>query len=329
MDGDPASIPAVHMTGASAGEWPEARQLAEQLVGHGGSSVRAVLLYGSRLLRTNPDRHSALDFVVIVDAYRPFYAGLAEADELHRPVGLMTWLAGVLAPNVIAYAPGGGREGIAKCLVVSRDHFARALSADPPDHFLLGRMVQRIGVVWTADPDDEAWVTERLRTAHAHVLDWIAPWLDGPTDAAGVGRRLLEVCYQGEFRPESKGRAGSVFEAQADHFVSALTPGLDAAVADGRLRRDDGRYVLADPVSPAERRRWTRHFRRSKARTTLRWFKHTVTFSNWLPYVVRKVERHTGRTIELTLLERKLPLLFLWPRAIHVLLTRPRRELKP
>jgi hypothetical protein len=48
-----------------------------------------------------------------------------------------------------------------------------------------------------------------------------------------------------------------------------------------------------------------------------------VTFANWLPYVVRKVERHTGRTIELTRLERKLPLLFLWPRAFHVLLTKP------
>jgi hypothetical protein len=70
-----------------------------------------------------------------------------------------------------------------------------------------------------------------------------------------------------------------------------------------------------------------RYFRRSKARATLRWLKHVVTFSNWLPYVVRKVERHTGRTIELTTLERKLPLIFLWPRAIHVLVTRPRREI--
>ena len=58
------------------------------------------------------------------------------------------------------------------------------------------------------------------------------------------------------------------------------------------------------------------------------WFKHMVTFANWLPYIVRKVERHTGRTIELTPLERKLPLIFLWPRAIHVLLTRPRREIE-
>ena len=89
----------------------------------------------------------------------------------------------------------------------------------------------------------------------------------------------------------------------------------------------DGLYRLADEVSAQERAYWKRHFRRSKRRATTRWFKHTLTFANWLPYVVRKVERHTGRTIRLTLLERKLPLLFLWPRAAYVLLTRPRKEI--
>ena len=59
-----------------------------------------------------------------------------------------------------------------------------------------------------------------------------------------------------------------------------------------------------------------------------RWFKHMVTFANWLPYIVRKVERHTGRRIHLTLVERKLPIIFLWPRAIYVLWTRPRREIE-
>lgn len=308
--------------------WPDARQLAEQLVEDTGASVRVVLMYGSRLLNTNPDPHSALDFVVVVDSYRPFYEGLSRADELHRPIGLMSRLANVLAPNVIAYTPGEGREGIAKCLVVSKEHFARALGPQPPDHFLLGRMVQRLGLVWSADDEERDWVDGQLSAARARVLDWMAPFLEGSFDAAGLGRRLLEVCYQGEFRPESRGRAGRVFEAQADHFADVLQPGLDAAVEAGRLRQTDTGYTLVEPVSPAQIRYWRGHFRRSKTRTTLRWFKHMMTFANWLPYVVRKVERHTGRTIELTTLERKLPILFLWPRAIHVLLTRPRREIE-
>lgn len=312
------------MNGPAGDRWPTARELADRLARQAHGSVRVVLLYGSRLLGTNPDPHSALDFVVVVDDYRRFYRGLAEAGELHRPIWLMTALAHVLPPNVIAYAPRDGREGIAKCLVVSEEHLERALGPRPPDHFLLGRLIQRTATVWAAS--DGSRIAALIESAQMRVLDWTAPYLDEPVDAAGLGRRMLEVCYRGELRPESRGRAGRVFAAQADYFARALAPALEAAVADGRMRREGQGYALAEGASPAERRRWRRYFRKSKSRTTLRWFKHMLTFANWLPYVVRKVERHTGREIHLTFLERKLPIVFLWPRAVHVLLTRPRRE---
>lgn len=312
----------------SADRWPEAVELAESLASVAGDELRTVLLYGSRLNKTRPDRHSALDFVLVVRDYRSFYASLASAGEMHRPVGLMTWMAGILAPNVIAYTPEEGAGGIAKCLVVDHAHLQRALGPEPPDHFLLGRLVQRTGLVWSADAADRVWIDEQIAGAQARVLDWMAPYLVGPFTAATLGQRLLEVCYQGELRPESRGRATAVFEAQADHFSEALQPGIDAAVKEGRVVERDGRFALASPASPAQERRWRWHFRRSKTRTTLRWFKHVVTFANWLPYVVRKVERHTGRTIHLTTLEKKLPIIFLWPRAIHVLVTRPRREIE-
>lgn len=306
--------------------WPDALELAERLVADADGSVRSVLLYGSRLQKTNPDRHSALDFVVLVGDYRRFYEGLAASRELHRPTGVMTALAHVLPPNVIAYAPEEGTVGIAKCLVVDAPHLSRALGAEPPDHFLLGRLVQKVGYVWSASDADEAFVRDRIAEAHAGVLAWMAPYLDEPVDAAGLGRRLLEVCYRGEIRPESRSRADRVFEAQEEHFRVALEPALRRAVEEGSMVSTDAGYRLRAPVPPAERRRWRWHFIRSKTRTTLRWFKHIVTFANWLPYVQRKVERHTGRSIQLTTLERKLPIVFLWPRAIHVLLTRPRRE---
>ncbi len=284
-------------------------------------------MYGSRLLKTNPDRHSALDFVVIVDDYRAFYRGLSGREVLHRPVTLMTTMATALPPNVIAFAPDEGQRGIAKCLVLDSRHFEAGLAPKPRDHFLLGRMVQRVGVVWTRGAADDGWVRRTLADARARVLDWMAPYMEGPFDAAELGRRLLEVCYRGELRPESRGRATAIFEAQEDHFREALAPGLVEAAAGGRLVREGHRYRLAERATDSESRYWASHFRRSKVRATLRWLKHMMTFANWLPYVVRKVERHTGRTIRLTFLERKLPLLFLWPRAVYVLVTRPRKEI--
>jgi hypothetical protein len=241
----------------------------------------------------------------------------------------MTALAGCLSPSVMAFAPDDGRSGIAKYLLVSRADFEVATGPTPPDHFLLGRLVQRVGVVWARGDAEAAWLSARLSGARSGVLAWMAPYLEGPVDAEDLGRRILEVCYQGEVRPESAARAGRVFEAQTDHFREVLDPVLRDAERRGVVREVDGKYALAVPVQPSERRRWRAHFRRSKARTTARWLKHTVTFVNWLPYIVRKVERHRGHPIVLTALERRLPLIFLWPRAIYVLFTRPRREIEP
>ena len=307
--------------------WPGAGELAAALVGAMGSSVRVILLYGSHLTDASPDRHSAFDFVVVVGDYASCYSGLSAAGELHRPVWLMTQMARVLPPNVIAFAPNQGEESIAKCVIVSRDHLTKALGSEPPDHFLLGRMVQMLGKVWIASPEDESWIDAQLAGARGRVLEWMVPYLDAPVDAAGFGRRMLEVCYQGELRPESRGRADRLSDAQDGHFREQFGAVLARGEADGVLRREGQAFVLAGPAPAHVRRRWRRHFRRSKVRATLRWFKHILTFANWLPYVVRKVERHTGRPIHLTTIERKLPLIFLWPRAIKVLLTRPPREI--
>jgi hypothetical protein len=307
---------------------PAGNALALRLVAAAGGSIAGIVLYGSQLLGARPGRHSAYDFVVVIDEYRAFYRALALAGELHRPVWLMSALARVLPPNAIAFAPDDGESGVAKCQIVSKAHFARALSADPPDHFLLGRLVQRVQVVWSRDDADGAWIAGQLEGARAGVLGWMLPYLHEPVDAAGLGRRLLEVCYQGELRPEATDRAHRIFDTQVDHFRESFTAVLERGLEVGALVREGDRYLPSGPVPAAVRRRWRFHFVRSKTRATLRWFKHMVTFANWLPYIVNKVERHTGKTIELTTLEKKLPIIFLWPRAIHVLLTRPRREIR-
>lgn len=309
---------------------PEAgRRLAERLAEAGGDTVRAILMYGSHLSKASPGRHSAYDLVVVVDAYGPFYRALKDAGEVHRPASMFTSLSGVLPPNVIAFTPDEGREGMAKCLVVRADHFEQALGPRPPDHFLLGRMVQRVALVWARSEGDASWVEAALAGARARVLSWVAPYLGAGEefDATTLGRRLMEVSYRAEVRPEAGNRFDSVFATQADHFAAALVPGLEAAEAEGRLEGTaGGRYRLVEAPDGRTRSYWRRHFLRSKVRATARWFKHVMTFDNWLPYIARKVERRTGVDVELTPLEKKLPVVFLWPRLVRVLRARPETE---
>ena len=304
----------------------KARAMAESLGSVSGGAAEAIVLYGSHLLQAQPDRHSALDLLVVVSDYRAFYQALHSAGEIHRSVRIMTALSRVLPPNVIAYTPGEGERGVAKCLVVSRAHLAAGLGERPKDHFLLGRLVQKVAIVWAAGPDQAAAMERALEKARASVLTWIGPYLDERFDAEGVGRRILEVCYRGELRPEARDRASTIFETQREHFREGLAPVLEAAAEAGVLARVEDGYRLVRPVPDSERRRWDRYFRRSKVRATARWFKHVITFDNWLPYVHRKAERRLGTTIELTRLERRWPLIFLWPKAYRAVFIRPDRE---
>jgi len=146
---------------------------------------------------------------------------------------------------------------------------------------------------------------------------------------------MIEVSYAAEVRPESAGRAAAVFEAQRDFLEPAFREVLEAAERDGevvRLPRPDGAVAdawrLASPPGARERRRWQRYFRASKVRATTRWLKHVATFDDWLTYIQRKVERRTGMQVDVTPLERRLPLLLLWPKVFRVLgaLRRARRE---
>ena len=307
----------------------DARALSEALVTAAAGQVDAVILYGSHLLKAAPDRHSAYDFVVVVASYSAFYRNLKVAREMHRPSWLMAFMARILPPNVIAFTPDDGRDGMAKCLIVSREHLQRALGPNPPDHFLLGRMVQKVALVWARDDAASSWVHDHLAGARAGVMEWVGPYLDEDFDAAAVGRRLLAVCYRGEFRPEAGNRSETIFEAQRAHFVEQLSPVLEEGVRAGWLapvERAAKHYRFVERPGRGARMRWGWHFLRSKARVTARWGKHILTFDNWLPYISRKVERRTGMRVELTPLERKLPVIFLWPRVIKVLRARPDKE---
>ena len=300
-----------------------ARLLTQSLVAVAGTRVRAVLLYGSHLLGAAPDRYSAHDLVVVVEDYLGTYRALRERGFTHRPPRLMALLGWLLPPNVIAYSPDGADGPIAKCLIISAPHFERALSARARDHFMISRMIQEVGVLYVKDAAAGWWIEDRLEAARSTVLVWAAPYVTTPFNSEVLTREMIAMCYRSEIRPESGSRAGSIFEAQRRYLVETYDKLLTEACSEGLVVREGQGYRSALLPGPTARLgRWA-YFTVSKFRVTARWFKHMLTFENWLPYVVRKVERRTGMTVELTALERRLPLIFLWPRLVRVLRNRP------
>jgi len=302
------------------------QRLARSLVDAAGTQVRAVLLYGSHLFGAAPDRFSAHDLVVVVEEYVGTYQELRRRGFTHRPPRLMASLAWLLPPNVIAYSPEGADGPMAKCLIINARDFERELSDRSRDHFMISRMIQEVDVLYVRDEAAERWLGDCLEAARRTVLDWAAPYVATPFSAETLTREMIAMCYRSEIRPESGSRASSVFEAQRAYLVDTYEKLLANASSEGLVVREEHGYRSACRPGPIARLRRFVYFNFSKLRVTARWFKHVLTFENWLQYTVRKVERRTGMRVELTTLERRLPLIFIWPRVFRVLRNRPAEE---
>lgn len=303
-----------------------AADLARAIVSLGGDTVLGIVFFGSRKTRAAPDRFSAYDLLVVVDRYSRFYRRLERAGALHRPAWLLAVLNAVLAPNAISLF-GGETTAPAKCLVLSLAGFSRETSARRRDHFTVARLYQATEILWAADEATRALLFEGIASAHEATYEWVRPWLTREFDVDGYTRAILRVSLGTEVRPEPPRRSQDLWAAQRSYLRAVYAALLADLAATGDLSpAGGGGYRLARPVSRAERWRMRAYLGRARVRATLRWPKHVLTFSGWLEYLRRKAERHSGQPIDLTARERRLPLVFLWPRIVRHL---RRKDLPP
>lgn len=301
---------------------PEVAALARRLAEIAGDSLRAVVFFGSRKTRAaSSDIWSAYDLFVVTRDYRSFYERLARAGQLRRSPGLVAALNAWLPPNQVSFkAEVDGHTLHGKCAVIAEDAFRRDTSEKRRDHFCAGRLFQPAELVLAADPAAREAVLGALASAHVVTLDWIRPWLPERFDAESYCRTLLRVSLAREIRPEPSGRADALWDAQEAYLQPVYGRLLAAYAADGLLEPiQEGVYRLSAPVTRAERRRSERYFRRSTLRATVRWAKYILSFDDWLDYIVKKAERHSGRAITLSPRERRWPVVFLWPRVFRYL----------
>jgi hypothetical protein len=72
------------------------------------------------------------------------------------------------------------------------------------------------------------------------------------------------------------------------------------------------RLALSRREMEAAARRSAAWLRRSRRRGQMRWPKYLFLYENWVDYMLEKIERSTGRRLEVTPRERRWPLIFGW-----------------
>jgi hypothetical protein len=280
-----------------------------------------VVFYGSCLRKKTSE--GVLDFYALVDDYRNAY-----------PSQRLAWANAALPPNVFYLELPGSDEPLrAKYAVMSVDDFARAADGGLRSH-IWARFSQPAQVVWARNEASRFAVVaacgRALRTAVRRTLP-LLPDRDGVQcfDAATFWLTLFRETYGAELRTESSDTIRSLFHAAPERYSTALRAALREVAASGGVSASeaDGLWTVSHPPGALRRARLARRLRRPVARIVSigQLLKSALTFGDWLPYALWKLERHTGTRIEPSERQRRHPFIWGWPLLFRVLWKRELR----
>jgi len=263
---------------------PEARAMAAMLAARPG--VAAILFYGARLRDTGdaPSGTGPLDFYVLTDSDRAYHGA-----------GLAALANRLLPPNVYRETLDGPPAAEAKVAVASLAAFRARMEPACLDTTYWARFAQPVRLVFARSPAGRERAIEAVAAAVATAAWWAARLAPDPTDPEECWRALFRHTYGSELRVEGGGRAGDIVGAAPERY------------------RELHRLLIAGrpPASPAERaaaaRGWRRRSVLGKLRNVARLAKAAFTYRGGIAYAISKVERHSGRPVELKDWERRWP----------------------
>ena len=294
---------------------PAAAALADAIRARHGDAVLALLFYGSCLRRGTPE--GVLDFYVVVASYRGAYRSRLPA-----------LAAGLLPPNVhyVELVPQNLR---AKYALISLVDFERSVAPASLDCRVWARFCQPARIVWARDEATRAALV--AAAAHAAVTMTERMLAFAPEDSVertlelrALWTRGFRETYRAELRSESPETIAELYGADARRYDRVAREAVRALAAEGRLRvagESEGALTIVEPPRElaSARRAWRWRRPVAKALAIAGLLKTAFTFDGWLPYVVWKLERQSGASIELSERQRRRPLLFAWPVILRLL----------
>lgn len=303
---------------------PAANTLANTIAERFGSATLGVLFYGS-CLRRNTDE-GVHDFYVVVDSYENAYTN-------RRLRLLNAWLP----PNVfyIETKDSKGQVLRAKYAVISLADFQYGVGPKCLHPDIWARFTQPSLLLCARDP--EAWLQIIRALARACVTAVLRLSVFMPANErrqryslAAFWQEAFRRTYTSEMRGEKPETIRDLYRVNPERYDEVGRAALADLVAAGWIRSVSERGDSVEVQLHRRRRilgRWRWHWTRPLAKTLalIRLLKSATTFGDWVPYVLWKIERHSGEPIEVTDRQRRHPFLFGWPVFLRLL---SRRELR-
>ena len=288
-----------------------ARLLTDSILQRHGTAVAAVVFYGSCLRK---DTHEGvLDFYVVVDDYRSTY----ESSYLRA-------INALVPPNVF-FLSQPSEVGTLRCkyAVISRRAFERGVSAESHIPYFWARFSQPALVSYARDDEARELVRQACVQSVLTLVQRLGAFLPSHGEIqrfspAALWQEALRRTYSAELRTETHESIRGHYDANAERYDAVTGPALELLRQQGWLDAVIARGSAFEVHIPPARRqrarlRWQLLWPVCKALALVRLLKNATTFGDWVPYILWKLERHTGRPVEVTDRQRRHPLLFGWP----------------
>jgi hypothetical protein len=299
--------------------------LAEQIRADYGDAVLGVLFYGSCLRKKTND--GVLDFWIVVDDYDSAYASGASPRRGHA-------LVNRLAPPNVFYleAEHEGETLRTKYGVIDRRSFAFNTSLASRHPYVWARFAQPARLIACRDDEARAFFVGAVAESIVTMVGRLVCFL--PIRAGQIRFRVgafwqlaFRVTYDSERRPESEESIRGLYLADEDRYDEVAI--LAVQTLTGRGHFDTATvHPRAIDIGLSATKRGLQRFRwrimRPWARVLglVRLIKTAWTFGDWVPYALWKLERHTGRPLEVSERQRRHPFLYGWPIIIPLMFKR-------
>ncbi len=281
---------------------PAVQILIDEILARHGQAARGILFYGS-CLRSGDDLDGLVDLYLLVDSYRSAYSGRVPA-----------LLNALLPPNVFYLErPFKGQTVRTKYAVLSLAEFQKGTSMRWFHSYLWGRFAQPTAILYHRNEAVARLMVKGLAQSVLTFIRRTLPRIPAEFSARELWGRGLELSYGAELRTERPDKGADLFDAAPPYYAEVTDLAMDTCFFPASPLAGTGPPQYRARISSGTRRvsrlAWGLRSWQGKLLSVLRLVKGLTTFEGGIDYILWKIKRHSGVTVDVEPRFRRYPLL--------------------
>ncbi len=284
---------------------PAVQVLIDEILARHGEAAQGILFYGS-CLRSGDDLDGLVDLYLLVDSYRKAYKGSVPA-----------LLNAMLPPNVFYLEREfEGQIVRTKYAVLSLADFQKGTSTRWFHSYLWGRFSQPTGLLYARNEEVTRLVLKGFARSVLTFSHRVLPRISAEFTARQLWGRGLELSYRAELRSERPEKRARLVDAAPQYYEEVTRLSMDTVaypvVTIAGTDPIQYRARIPDGVRWVSRITWGLRSWQGKLLSVLRLVKAMTTFEGGVDYILWKIKRHSGVTVDVEPRLRRHPLLAMW-----------------